>query len=114
MADVVIGCAQLARGGILVEDYRAPALTIKNRYLVRNNGHMGIYVETGAEAVRLTIEIPQTLDGQAVFPREITIPPNSLYGMGEWPTEIYNDAKSQLALTFSSVTGVRLFSTCVS
>ena len=114
MADVVIDCAQLARDGILVADYRAPVLSIKNRYLVRNNGRMGVFVETGTEQTKLTMAIPQTVDGQNVFPREIIVPPNSLYGLGDWPPAIYNDAKSQVAFKLSSVTGVRLFCACVS
>ena len=109
---MVIDCAQLDRDGSLIN--RVAALSITDRYLVLNNGRMGVYVETGAEATELTIEIPQTLDGQAVMPRGVTIPANSLYGLGNWPPEIYNDAKSQVALSFSSVTGVTLFCACVS
>ena len=112
MADVVIDCVTLDREGISIN--RATELSLTNRYLVINNGLMGVYVETGKEATELTIEIPQTIDGQAVIPREVTIPANSLYGLGDWPPEIYNDAKSQVAFSFSSVTGVTLFCACVS
>ena len=112
MDDVAIDCAQLVRAGILIN--RVTALSIGDRYLVPNNGRMGVYVETGAEATEVTVEIPQTLDGQAVLPRVVPIPPNSLYGLGNWPTSIYNDAKSQVALSFSPVTGVSLFCACVS
>ena len=112
MADVVVDCARLSRDGTPI-DRLSPSLSIKNRYLVLNNGRMGVYVETGARATRVSIEIPQTLDGQVVLPREISVPANSLYGLGDWPTDIYNDAKSQVAFSFSSVTGVTLFCACV-
>ena len=109
---MVVNCTQLARAGIEITDYRT--LSIRNRYLVPNNGLMSVYVETGAEATKLTIAIPQTIDDQSVEPRVVKIPPHSLFGLGDWPTQIYNDAKSQVALRFSSVSGVRLFCTCVS
>ena len=110
---MVIDCAQLARDGIPIRAYGDMDLKVTDRYLAPNNGNMGVYVETGAEATTLTMVIPQTLDGQVVLPRKITIPPNSLYGLGDWPPQIYNNAKSQVALSFSAVTGVRLFCTCV-
>ena len=80
---------------------------------MQNNGRMGVFIETGADETTVSIAIPQTLDGQTVRPREVIIPANSLYGLGDWPPEIYNDAASQVALSFSSVTGVRLFCACV-
>ena len=112
MADVEVDCALLARDGTLITT--TTELSIEDRYLVLNNGRMGVFVETGKSGTRLTIAIPQTLDGQRVRPREVTIPSRSLYGLGDWPPEIYNDAKSKVALSFSSVSGVRLFCACVS
>ena len=114
MADVVVDCAKLERDGVPVRGYHGVALSTEDRYLVENNGRMGIFVETGADETTVSIAIPQTLDGQTVEPREVTIPANSLFGLGDWPTRIYNDAASQVALYFSSVTGVRLFCACVS
>ena len=111
---MVIDCAALERLGVRVRVYEGAALSVKSRYLVLNNGRMGVFVETGGSPTRLSVEIPQTLDGQRVIPREVTIPANSLYGIGDWPTEIYNDAKSQVALSFASVAGVRMFCACVS
>ena len=113
MADVVIDCAKLVRGGVAVKDYKGAALSPDDRYLVQNNGRMGVFIETGTDATRVIVVIPQTLDGQAVRPREIIVPANSLYGLGHWPPGVYNDAEAQVALSFSSVSGVRLFCACV-
>ena len=111
---MVIDCAKLERDGVRVTAYEGVSLSTKSRYLVLNNGRMGVFVETGGSPTRLSIEIPQTLDDQRVLPREVYIPANSLYGLGDWPTEIYNDAAAQVALSFASVTGVRMFCACVS
>ena len=74
---------------------------------------MGVFVETGADATTVTVEIPQTLDGQAVAPRTVDVAPFNLKGLGHWPTEIYNNARAEVALSFSSVAGVKLFCACV-
>ena len=113
MADTVISCAQLERDGVLVKDYKGAVLSTEGRYLVQNNGRMGVFIETGAEATRVSIGIPQTLDGQSVRPREVIIPANSFYGLGHWPPDVYNDGSAQVALSFSSVVGVRLFCACI-
>ena len=111
---MVIDCANLDRDGVLVRVYEGAALSVKSRYLVLNNGRMSVFVETGTSPTRLTIEIPQNIDGQRVIPREVTIPANSLYGVGDWPPEIYNNAEAQMAVSFAAVTGVRMFCAYVS
>ena len=116
MADVVLDCATLEREGVTVKVYTpdgTPRLTVNDRYLVENNGRMGVFVQTGADATTVTVEIPQTLDGQAVTPRRVEVPANTLKALGHWPTEIYNNALAQVALSFSAVAGVKLFCACL-
>ena len=110
MADVVIDCAFLLRSGVSITEYAS--LSTEDRYLITNNGRMGVFIATGAEETTLSMSIPQTLDGQKVMPREVNVPANSLYGIGSWPAEIYNDASAQVALSLASVIGVELFCAC--
>ena len=110
MADVVIDCAFLQRSGVPITEYAS--LSTEDRYLTTNNGRMGVFIATGAEETTLSMTIPQTLDGQKVMPREVDVPANSLYGIGSWPADIYNDASAQVALSLTSVSGVRLFCAC--
>ena len=117
MADVVIDCAELARSGVAVTSYSdrtTPPLNTADRYLVRNNGRMGVFVQTASIATTVKAQIPQTLDGQAVAPKAVVVPANSLVGVGHWPADIYNNAQAQIALTFSAVRGVKLFCACMS
>ena len=110
MADVVIDCAIMQRSGVSIAEYTS--LSTEVRYLTTNNGRMGVFIATGAEETTLRMSIPQTLDGQKVIPREVDVPANSLYGIGSWPADIYNDASARVALSLTSVTGVRLFCAC--
>ena len=117
MADIEVSCAVLDRTGTEVRVYTSegtPALTTADRYLVKNNGKMSVFVEAGATVTTVSVEIPQTLDDQPVEPRRIPVGPNEVMGIGHWPPNIYNNARSELALTFSSVDGVKLFCSCLS
>ena len=60
------------------------------------------------------MDIPHTFDGQSVDPKRISVAANSLVGIGDWPTTIYNDANAQIAISFSAVAGVKLFCSCLS
>ena len=116
MADVIVDCAELARSGVVVTAYTAlttPPLRPTDRYLVRNNGRMGVFVQTASIATTVRAEIPQTLDGQAVAPKAVVVPANALVGVGHWPADIYNNAQAQIAITFSAVRGVKLFCACM-
>ena len=110
MADVVLDCAFLERSGVPITEYAA--LSTEDRYLTTNNGRMGVFISTGEKETTLNMSIPQTFDGQRVLPREVDIPANSVYGIGSWPTGVYNDGSAQVAFSLTSVSGVRLFCAC--
>ena len=74
---------------------------------------MGVFVQTGADATTVIVEIPQTLDGQAVTPRTVDVPANTLKAIGHWPPNVYNNALAQVALSFSAVAGVKLYCACL-
>ena len=110
MADVVLDCAFLKRSGVPITEYAA--LSTEDRYLITNNGRMGVFIATGANETTLSMSIPQTFDGQTVMPREVEVPANSLYGIGSWPTDVYNDGSAQVAFSLTQVVGVELFCAC--
>ena len=107
MADVVLDCALLERSGMAILEYSA--LSTEDRYLALNNGRMGVFVTTGVKPTLMSFHIPQELDGQNVYPREVLVPPNSIYGIGSWPTGVYNNASAQMAFTLTVVHEVKLF-----
>ena len=116
MADRDIVHAALARAGVQVEVYTeasSPALSTADRFLVENNGKMSVFVEAGSTPTMVRVEIPHTIDGQVVSPRTVEVAANSLVGIGDWPTDIYNDANARVALSFTSVDGVKLFCACL-
>ena len=110
MADVTLDCAFLERSGVAITEYAA--LSTEDRYLTTNNGRMGIFIATGDTETRLIMTIPATFDGQKVMPREVDVPVNSVYGIGSWPTGVYNDGSAQVAFSITSVSGVKLFCAC--
>ena len=110
MADVTLVCAVLQRSGVAITEYAA--LSTEDRYLTTNNGRMGVFIVTGEKPTTLIMTIPTTFDGQKVMPREVEVPAGSHYGIGSWPTGIYNDGSAQVAFSLASVIGVRLFCAC--
>ena len=107
---MVVDCAFLERSGVPITEYAA--LSTEDRYLTTNNGRMGVFIATGEKETTLSMSIPQTFDGQRVLPREVNVPANSVYGIGSWPTGVYNDGSAQVAFSLTSVSGVRLFCAC--
>ena len=107
MADVTLDCAFLVRSGVAITEYAA--LSTEDRYLTTNNGRMGVFITTGEKPTSLRMTIPATFDEQKVMPREVEVPANSLYGIGSWPTAVYNDGGAQVAFSLASVSEVKLF-----
>ena len=116
MADVTLTHQRATRSG-LEEVYSTsstdPALSTTDRFLIENNGKLLLRVATGDTATTVTIEIPQTVDGQSVTSRSVAVPANSHRTIGHFPTSIYNNADSQIAITLSAVTNVELAAVCL-
>ena len=118
MVDIEVSCAVLDRTGTGIQVYTSestPALTTADRYLVKNNGKDVSLCRDGSHAN--DSERRDTSDpgrpGRGA-PRRIPVGSHGLQGMAHWPPNIYNNARSEIALTFSSVDGVKLFCACLS
>lgn len=67
-------------------------------FLVIKNG--------GAAAITVTLDIQQTVDGQAVTDKTVSVAAGATVLIGPFPTGIYNDANGRVNITYSSVTNV--------
>ncbi len=77
---------------------------------VNNGGELLLLEHTnGAGAdMTLTIVTQQTVDGEAVADKTITIGKGTIQLLGPFPTGIYNDANGKVQLTYSSETDCQL------
>lgn len=74
-----------------------------------NTGKEFIYINNGdASPVTLTIVTQQTVDGQAVADRTVTIPAGEFRLVGPFPVGTYNDGNNLCQLTYSGVTSLTL------
>ena len=116
MADIDLAATISSRDGVTVSQFSetsAPPLTTTDRFKVLNNGKMALRIETGGTPTTVTVEILKMVDDQPVTPRSVTIPAHSVMAFGGYPTDVYNDSESKLALSFSSVSGVTIEALCL-
>ena len=69
-------------------------------FIYINNGH------TGAQTV--TIVTQQTVDGQAVADRTVSVPAGEFRLIGPFPVATYNDSGNKTQLTYSGVTSLTI------
>lgn len=74
------------------------------------------FTNTGIEVVHvknadsnpttITVITPNTVDGQAIGDRSVTVPAASERFLGGWPTSTYNNSDDSVYMEFSNVTAV--------
>jgi len=89
---------QVVRGGI--EPTFETASEAGDAFL--NDGKVWIHVKNGAAALDpITIITQQTIDGEAVDDKTVTISASTQQVIGPFPPEIYNDGDGLVQLTYS-------------
>jgi len=74
-----------------------------------NTGKEILLIEnTGSPARTLTVTTEETIDGEAVADKDITIAANSIYAIGPWPTGIYNDVDGNVNISYDSETNLEV------
>lgn len=87
MARTVINPSKFARTGTALTPV---AGDVANGNAVPNDGSTGLVVKnTGASSRVLTIAITETVDGQSVPARTVTLAAGATVGVGPFPTETY-------------------------
>lgn len=72
-----------------------------------NSGVEGLFVfNGGGGAITLTLDIQQTVDGQLVTDRTISIGAGARFLAGPFPPGIYNDTNGRMNITYSGVASV--------
>lgn len=68
-----------------------------------------LYVNNGqASPITVTITIEQTVDGQTVAARTVSVPASHHMLIGPFPTGVYNDTSGNVNISWSSATSVTL------
>ena len=74
-----------------------------------NTGKEFLHVKNGSAGdITVTIVTSATVDGLAVSDRAVVVTANEERFIGPFPTPYYNNASSQVALTYSGVTTLTL------
>lgn len=93
---------QISRSGL------TPAYTAANvdGHAIPNSDGMFLHVKTVGTGCTVTVEIPGTVDGQAVTNRSIVLGTNTERMIGPFPPSTYNQADGSVNVNFSAVTAV--------
>lgn len=72
-----------------------------------NTGVELLYISNaGVGAITLTLDIQQSVDGQAVTDRTVSIASGARQIVGPFPSAVYNDANSRMNVGYSGVVSV--------
>ncbi len=73
-----------------------------------NTGREALYVDNaGDSACVITLDIEQTVDGQAVTDPTVSVPANSIMAIGPFQTAIYNNSTTgRVSFTYDQVVTV--------
>lgn len=72
-----------------------------------NTGGEFVIVKNGdASPTTVTLDIKATLDGQPVTDRTVSVAAGAEVAIGPFPTNHYNDANQEVALTYSKITAL--------
>lgn len=75
----------------------------------KNTGRQFVVVdETNGSSRDLTFKTQNTVDGQDVNDRTVTVGANATALIGPFPTDIYNNSDDYLEITYSAVTGLNI------
>lgn len=88
---------QVVRGGM--EPTFETANELGDAFL--NDGKVWIHVKNGAAELVLTLVTQQTVDGEAVDDKTVTIGASTEQAVGTFPPEVYNDGDGLVQLTYS-------------
>lgn len=75
---------------------------------IQNGGQEFIHVKTVGTACTVTVETPNTVDGQAIGDRTIVIGTNSERLIGPFPARDYSRSDGTVNINFSAVTAVTI------
>lgn len=103
MARTPVTPTQIARTGI------AAALSAANvdGHSVPNNGRMFIEIVNGAGSpITVTIPTPNTVDGQAITDRTVSVTNGERRLIGPFPPSVYNQSDATIYVDFSDVTTI--------
>lgn len=105
MARAALTIQQLDRGGVTP----AYAAAIADGHSFVNDGRTILHVKNTGAQITLTIQLPGTIDGQAVADRTVTIPATTGDKMlGPFRKSQYNQADGAVYVDYSSPTGVSI------
>lgn len=102
MARVTLAVQPVSRAGL--EPAYAAAEADGNAFL--NDGRTMLHVKNGATNVVATLQIPRTLDGQAVADPTVTVPATEERMIGPFPPGVYNQTDGALYVDYDDVANV--------
>jgi hypothetical protein len=79
-----------------------------NGHQYLNGGSEFIHVKTGATGTTVTVNIPKTVDGQAVTNKTYVLGTNTERMIGPFPPDTYNQADGNVYIDLSSAATVTL------
>lgn len=72
-----------------------------------NDGHTILWVDNGSGGeLTVTIVTPNTVDGEAIADKTVTVADGFKSAIGPFPRSIYNDSDGNVTVQFSSTTSV--------
>lgn len=103
MADLIVKV--ISRAGLNLDTDDVAADVAGDKF--PNTGAEFLYVNNANASSRtLTLTTPNTVDGQAVGDRQVTVPGLTKMLIGPFPKNIYNDVDDKVAVGYSAVTDV--------
>ncbi|MCC6192265.1 MAG: hypothetical protein IT318_24805 [Anaerolineales bacterium] len=106
MADITQTVYEVARGGLDLTASKTTVVTANN-YFFPNDGRTKLYVKnaTGSTCV-VTIDTPNTVDGQAIANRTVSVATAKEFEIGPFPPGDYNDGNGKVKVTFDQTVDI--------
>lgn len=102
MARTALTVQQISRAG-LTPSYVTPDALGSS---VPADNEAFIHVKTGGTGTTVTVQVPKTVDGQAISSKQYTIGTNAERFIGPFPNDPYAQASGEAYIDYSSITTV--------
>ncbi len=106
MADVTLTVQDVARTGLDLTAAKTTVITA-NDYYFANDGRTKLYVKnaTGSPCT-VTIDVPATVDGQAVTDKTVSVATAKEFEIGPFPQNWYNDGAGRVKVNFNQTVDI--------
>lgn len=106
MADVTLTVQDVARTGLDLTAAKTTVVTA-NDYYFANDGRTNLYVKNGTGSTcTVTVDVPATVDGQAVTDRTVSVATAKEFEIGPFPTNWYNDGAGRVKVNFNQTVDI--------